>query len=51
MLKTISRAVWILSLVSLLTDVASEMLYPGAYRTLFFLALVPGLLGVLTTLP
>ena len=26
--KTISRAVWILSLVSLLTDVASEMLYP-----------------------
>ena len=28
MLKAISRAVWILSLVSLLTDVASEMLYP-----------------------
>ena len=28
MLKVISRAVWLLSLVSLLTDVASEMLYP-----------------------
>lgn len=28
MLKAISRAVWLLSLVSLLTDVASEMLYP-----------------------
>lgn len=28
MLKAISRAVWVLSLVSLLTDVASEMLYP-----------------------
>ena len=28
MFKAISRAVWILSVVSLLTDVASEMLYP-----------------------
>ena len=28
MFKAISRAVWVLSLVSLLTDVASEMLYP-----------------------
>ena len=28
MLKYISRPVWILSLVSLFTDTASEMLYP-----------------------
>ena len=28
MLKHISRVVWILSIVSLFTDVASEMLYP-----------------------
>ncbi len=26
--KIITRSVWILSLISLLTDVASEMLYP-----------------------
>ena len=27
-MKTITRTVWILSLISLLTDTASEMLYP-----------------------